>query len=333
MRFLITGGAGFIGSHLGLELAKTGEEICIVDNFNGYYSSAFKSLRTEQFQQFKNIKIVEMDVGESYEFDSLIADFKPQTVFHLAAQAGVRLDKSEYGNYVSSNLVGFSNVLFATVNHSVPNFVYASSSSVYGNTPVIPFSEKDSKPSPISFYGATKLCNEMLASSMIPNSKTRARGLRFFTAYGPWGRPDMAYFRLVACALSGEAFTLFGSSKIRRDFTYIDDIIKATVALERDLNSRELGHFDVINLGGGSPVALDDLIQAVSSKIGVEIQIKHAERNVNDVQTTYADSALLNSIIGSTPDTPLQLGVDRFIEWASQENIKNHLHEWIGSVN
>ncbi len=331
-RFLITGGAGFIGSHLALDLAKSGAEVCIVDNFNDYYSPKLKRLRAVKFEELKNIQLVEMDITEHKEFEKILMEFNPQTVIHLAAQAGVRLKIDDYEKYVSSNLVGFSNVILSTIKHSVPNFMYASSSSVYGNALEVPFSEKNTHPLPISFYGATKLCNEILAGSLILNSKTRARGLRFFTAYGPMGRPDMAYFRLVTCALSGEPFNLFGSSKVRRDFTYIDDIVEATVALAQELNSHSSGYSDVVNVGGGSPVALSDLIEAVTSNIGAEIQINEAAKNVNDVELTYADSTLLRSLIGVKPETSLDEGIKAFIHWATEGDNQGQLTNWINSV-
>ncbi len=332
MNILITGGAGFIGSHLTLELAKSGAEVCIVDNFNDYYSPNLKRLRIAQFADFKNVQVVEMDVTENAEFEKILAGFNPHTVIHLAAQAGVRLVTDEYEKYVSSNLVGFSKVILATIKHSVPNFLYASSSSVYGNASEVPFSEDKTRPSPISFYGATKLCNEILASSLILNSNTRARGLRFFTAYGPFGRPDMAYFRLVTCALTGEQFNLFGSSKVRRDFTYIDDIVQATVALTQELDSHILGYSDVVNVGGGSPVALNDLIEVVARNTGAKIQIKEAAKNINDVELTFADSTLLRSLIGTKPETSLEDGVKAFIQWATEGDNQAQLKNWIKSV-
>lgn len=332
MKFLITGGAGFIGSHLALEIAKSGAEVCVVDNFNDYYSPSLKRLRTEQFKKFENIKLIEMDVTNNVELESLIETWQPKTVYHLAAQAGVRLRISEYDKYVSSNLVGFSNVLLATIKYSVPNFLYASSSSIYGNALEIPFSEDKTTPSPISFYGATKLCNELLAASIIPNSNTRARGLRFFTAYGPMGRPDMAYFRLVTCALNGEIFNLFGSSTVKRDFTYIDDIVSATTALADELNSRNPGYSDVVNVGGGTPLALEKLISVVTENLGSKIQINEIAKNSNDVELTFADSSRLQSLIRIKPETPLEVGVGKFINWAKNDEIQRQLSNWTKSV-
>ncbi|CAN1484259.1 WcaG Nucleoside-diphosphate-sugar epimerases [Candidatus Nanopelagicaceae bacterium] len=332
MKFLITGGAGFIGSHLALDIAKTGAEVCVVDNFNDYYSPSLKRLRAAQFNEFKNIELVEMDITQKSQFENLMGKFQPDTVFHLAAQAGVRLKISEYDNYVSSNLVGFSNVLLAAIEHSVPNLLYASSSSIYGNALEIPFSEEKTTPSPISFYGATKLCNEILAASAIRNSGTKTRGLRFFTAYGPMGRPDMAYFRLVTCAITGEKFNLFGSSTVRRDFTYIDDIVRATKALSDELDLRMPGYSDVVNVGGGTPLALNDLIEEVSSLLGTQIEINEIAKNSNDVELTFADSSRLESLIGIKPETPLAVGVGKFVNWAMDGQIQGQLSNWTKSV-
>jgi UDP-glucuronate 4-epimerase len=202
MQYLITGAAGFIGSFLCHKLAKEGNKIIAIDNFSNYYDVGLKNTRVKELLEPLNVDVINLDITDDLKFDNLVSKSKPDVVINLAAQAGVRLPVNETDKYVNSNLVGFSNVLRSTVNNKVPFFLYASSSSVYGDKAAIPYIESEQNLHPTSFYGATKLANELLTPTLIQNSSTAARGLRFFTVYGPWGRPDMAYFRMIANVIS-----------------------------------------------------------------------------------------------------------------------------------
>ena len=206
MQYLITGAAGFIGSFLCHKLAKEGNKIIAIDNFSKYYDVGLKKTRVKELLEPLNVDVINLDITDSLKFDDLVSKSKPNVVINLAAQAGVRLPLNETDKYVNNNLVGFSNVLRSTVNNKVPFFLYASSSSVYGDKAAIPYIEIEQNLHPTSFYGATKLANELLTPTLIQNSSTAARGLRFFTVYGPWGRPDMAYFRMIANVISGAEF-------------------------------------------------------------------------------------------------------------------------------
>ena len=232
MQYLITGAAGFIGSHLCHKLSKEGNKIIAIDNYSDYYDVGLKNYRVKDLLEPLNIDAINLDITDDIKFDDLVSKSKPDVVINLAAQAGVRLPLNETDKYVNNNLIGFSNVLRSTVKNKVPFFLYASSSSVYGDKAAIPYIESEQNLHPTSFYGATKLANELLTPTLIQNSSTAARGLRFFTVYGPWGRPDMAYFRMIANVISGAEFNFFGDGSVERDFTFIDDAVNSVMALK-----------------------------------------------------------------------------------------------------
>ena len=210
MRILVTGAAGFIGSALCEQLMLANHEVSAIDNFSNYYDVSLKHQRVKELLSPLNLEVLDLDICDQSKVEKIVASSNPEVVVHLAAQAGVRLGVSESRKYVDSNLVGFSNVLISTIEKKVPKFLYASSSSVYGDIAKIPYSESETNLHPSSFYGSTKLANELLVPTLVKNSETVARGLRFFTVYGPWGRPDMAYFRMVANAIVGTEFNFFG---------------------------------------------------------------------------------------------------------------------------
>jgi UDP-glucuronate 4-epimerase len=245
----------------------------------------------------------------------------------------VRLPVVEYSNYVNRNIVGFSNLLRACVINAIPDFIYASSSSVYGNFEGISSSEITRSPDPISFYGATKLAGEILASSNVRNSQTRARGLRLFTVYGPWGRPDMAYFRLLSSVLTDYPFRMFGDGLIRRDFTNISDITKFTRLLGEELSNYKPGFHDVVNIGGGNPVSLVNMIETLEEILDKKIRIKKFEHNINDVNFTNANTGYLESLVGSKPTIKLKEGLTEVAEWASNLPNINELKIWSESVS
>jgi UDP-glucuronate 4-epimerase len=332
MQYLITGAAGFIGSYLCHKLAKEGNKIIAIDNFSSYYDVGLKNNRVKELLEPLNIHVVNLDIVKDAKFDDLVIKSKPDVVINLAAQAGVRLPLKETDKYVNSNLVGFSNVLRSTVNNKVPYFLYASSSSVYGDKAAIPYIESEQNLHPNSFYGATKLANELLTPTLIQNSSTAARGLRFFTVYGPWGRPDMAYFRMIANVISGAEFNFFGDGSVERDFTFIDDAVNSVIALTTELQKRKPGYSDVVNLGGGRPLSMNFLLQTVSSISKNEVKFNRLNSNSNDAKKTMSDSKYIESLIASKPNTKLEDGIAKTIEWAMREDVSSNLNNWVKSV-
>ena len=332
MQYLITGAAGFIGSSLCHKLANEGNKIIAIDNFSNYYDVELKNSRVKELLEPLNIEVVNLDIADDAKFDDLVIKSKPDVVINLAAQAGVRLPLKETDKYVNSNLVGFSNVLRSTVINKVPHFLYASSSSVYGDKAAIPYVESEQNLHPNSFYGATKLANELLTPTLVQNSSTAARGLRFFTVYGPWGRPDMAYFRMIANVISGAEFNFFGDGSIERDFTFIDDAVSSVMALTTELQKRKPGYSDVVNLGGGRPLSMNYLLQTVSSISKNDVKFNRLNSNSNDAKKTMSDSKYIESLIGSKPNTKLEDGIAKTIEWAMRKDISTNLNNWVKSV-
>ena len=332
MQYLITGAAGFIGSFLCHKLAKEGNKIIAIDNFSNYYNVGLKNTRVKELLDPLNVDVINLDITEALKFDDLVSKSKPDVVINLAAQAGVRLPVNETDKYVNSNLVGFSNVLRSTVNNKVPFFLYASSSSVYGDKAAIPYIESEQNLHPTSFYGATKLANELLTPTLIQNSLTAARGLRFFTVYGPWGRPDMAYFRMIANVISGAEFNFFGDGSVERDFTFIDDAVNSVMALSTELQKRKPGYSDLVNLGGGRPLSMNYLLQTVSSISKNEVKFNRLNSNTNDAKKTMSDSKYIESLIDSKPSTKLEDGIATTIEWAMRKDISSNLNNWVKSV-
>ena len=332
MKYLVTGASGFIGYHLTAKLISEGHDVLGVDNFNAYYSPELKILRKQDLSNRFQANILELDLFSKPSIAKVISDFQPDSIVHLAAQPGIRLPLSKSEEYIRNNIVGFSNTLESAVQFGIPNFLYASSSSVYGNSTQIPFSESEVGLKPISLYGSTKLCNEILAPAYIANSRTRARGMRFFTVYGPWGRPDMAYLRLVASALTGSSFKLFGDGQVKRDFTYVGDIVEMIGNLEKDLSTQAFGFADVVNIGGGNPHSMIDLIQGVENKIGKSIHILSEQSNKSDTNFTCADTNLLKKLTGFIPEITLSEGLDKVLGWATQSEITEKLLNWTSST-
>jgi UDP-glucuronate 4-epimerase len=332
MQYLITGAAGFIGSFLCHKLAKEGNKIIAIDNFSNYYDVGLKNNRVKELLEPLNIDVINLDIVNDAKFDNLVSKSKPDVVINLAAQAGVRLPLKETDKYVNSNLVGYSNVLRSTVNNKVPYFLYASSSSVYGDKAAIPYIESEQNLHPTSFYGATKLANELLTPTLIQNSSTAARGLRFFTVYGPWGRPDMAYFRMIANVIAGAEFNFFGDGSVERDFTFIDDAVNSVMALTTELQKRKPGYSDVVNLGGGRPLSMNYLLQTVSSISKTEVKFNRLNSNSNDAKKTMSDSKYIELLIGGKPNTKLEDGIAKTIEWAMRKDISSNLNDWVKSV-
>ena len=332
MKYLVTGAAGFIGSHLCHKLTTEGNEVIAIDNFSDYYDVNLKKLRVENLLTPLQLKVLSVDISNKNAIDELIVSSKPEVVINLAAQAGVRLPTDQIHKYVNSNLVGFSNVLQSTVSNKIPYFLYASSSSVYGYQAAIPYTESEQKLHPNSFYGATKLANELLTPTLIKNSSTIARGLRFFTVYGPWGRPDMAYFRMIANVVSGSEFNFFGNGSVERDFTYIDDAVNSVIDLSKELEKRKPGYSDVVNLGGGRPLSMNYLLESINKISKAEVKFNRQSGNSNDAKKTMSDSSYIQSLIGSKPETKLEDGIDKTYQWALQPDISAQLNNWVKSV-
>ncbi len=333
VRYLITGAAGFVGSHLSSRLFSSGNTVLGLDNFSPYYSPELKKLRVAKLLTPLGIEVRDVDLTDLQSFQAAVKDFHPEAVIHLAAQPGVRTPLGKSYQYIQNNVVAFSNVLQTSIQECIPEFLYASSSSVYGNSLNIPYRENDSSIHPISIYGATKLANEILTPAFVNGSKTRARGMRFFTVYGPWGRPDMAYFRLIDSVLNGSEFKKFGGGEIKRDFTYIDDITTSIEKLSQELANRPEGYSDIVNIGGGKPHSLNDLIAVICKQLGSMPNLTETVSNPNDTSYTNADVTRLKELTNSIPLVDLEVGVKSTISWASQEEIRESLTGWTNSTS
>lgn len=333
MKYLITGAAGFVGSNLSARISKSGHTVLGIDNFSPYYSPELKILRVSNLLTPLGIEVRNVDLSKLDSFQAIVREFKPDAIVHLAAQPGVRTPLGKSYQYIQNNVVAFSNVLQTAIQEEIPEFLYASSSSVYGNSENIPYREDDKSIRPISIYGATKLSNEILTPAFINGSNTRARGMRFFTVYGPWGRPDMAYFRIINSILNGMEFTKFGGGEVKRDFTYIDDITAAIEKLVDELASHPSGYSDIVNIGGGKPHSLNDLITVISRELDSLPNLTESKSNPNDTRYTNADTSLLIDLTGTSPLIDLETGVRNTISWAIQDGIKEELTAWIKSTN
>jgi len=332
MVLLITGSAGFIGARLANQALKLGHTVVGLDNLNAYYDSELKEFRNSELIKNENYHFIHGDINDHEILFQLGKKYDITSIYHLAAQAGVRLPPNAYNKYIHSNVTGFTEILNFAVSEQIPNFIYASSSSVYGNTADLEFNEDSTETVPTSYYGGTKLFNESIARVMVRNTATRARGLRYFTVYGEMGRPDMAYFRIANAILNNQKFTLFGNGNVRRDFTYIDDVVNATLLLGGELENRKAGYADVVNVGGGRPVSMRDLIDEISKQLGQSPEIELMAANENDVELTKADSAKLQSLTGFTPETTIEQGIRKFLTWALLEGIRERLNSLVESA-
>lgn len=331
MKILVTGAAGFIGSAVCKKLTNEGHSVVGVDSYTDYYSVRLKRMRVASLLQDLNVQVFEWDLADLGATRKLFNQVQPDCVIHLSAQAGVRIPVHSYNKYTDSNLVGFSNVMQVTLENETPNFLYASSSSVYGNHAAIPYTEREKNLYPTSFYGATKLSNEILAGASLYGTETRSRGLRFFTVYGPWGRPDMMYFRILGNLLAGIPLELFGDGSVRRDFTFVDDVTKSIALLIEDLKDKEAGFSDVVNIGGGSPASILDLIKIAENLVGKKAAYSSLEKNKADVNQTMASTELLESLINWKPSISLENGMLKTVEWARRPEIESNLRNWISS--
>ena len=328
---LVTGGAGFIGHHLLKAISRT-SDVVSVDSFSDYYSVELKRLRCRKAEIDSEISVIDLDISRLSDVNEFFKSHEIETVIHLAAQPGVRLPPNEYSRYVNSNLLAFENLLQACVIHKVENLIFASSSSVYGNDASMPLSEDEKTLRPQSYYGATKLANEITARVVAERHGLRIFGLRFFTVYGPWGRPDMAYTRVISSLLNGEEFNLFGDGSVVRDFTYVDDVVASIQKLSEVIPSYNKGSFEILNIGGGKPASLREMIEEIESQVGKKLKVINRESNPSDVKETNADWTKLKAFCGDIPKTTLQAGMEQTISWAQDPEIQPKLKSWIHSV-
>jgi len=333
MRLLVTGAAGFIGSHLTRTLIASGHDVIVVDNFSRYYSLRLKELRVDELLKPIGVNPINANLDDLEEVRKIFNRHEFDAVIHLAAQPGVRVPAPGYDKYIRDNLVSFNNVFQMCLTNQVKSFLYASSSSVYGNRSTELLSEKDTELIPVSYYGGTKLANELLANVGVLNSETSAVGMRFFTVYGPYGRPDMAYFRLLANFMDGYDFKMFGDGSVLRDFTFVSDTVTAIEALLNNSLSMKKGTHEIFNIGGGKPASLNQMISIISSNFTSSPKIEMQAAHPGDVRSTNADTQKLELAIGFKPEVRLEDGIQKVIEWANRPAVLPHLKAWAESVN
>ena len=328
MKILVTGAAGFIGMHTSERLLARGDEVVGLDNLNDYYDPRLKESRLARLTPHPAFRFIKMDVADRAGMERLFAEEKFDRVIHLAAQAGVRYSLQNPHAYIDSNIVGFMNILEGCRYSKVQHLVYASSSSVYGGNTRMPFSEHDSVDHPVSMYAATKKANELMAHTYSHLYGLPTTGLRFFTVYGPWGRPDMALFLFTKAILEGRPIDVFNHGKMKRDFTFVDDIVEGVLrtldhVAEPDAGfnadqpdpGRSKAPFRVFNIGNNDPVELMAFVEAIEQALGRAAEKNFMPLQDGDVPATYADTSELNAWTGFAPATSVSDGVGRFVEW------------------
>ena len=328
VKVLVTGAAGFIGAALCGRLLARRDSVVGFDNFNGYYDPALKEARVAHHCRGERFRLVRGDLGDTGVLERTFASEAPDRVVHLAAQAGVRHSLSHPEEYIESNIVGFANLLECCRRHPLEHLVFASSSSVYGASERVPFSVHDGADHPISLYGATKKANEAMAHSYSHLFGIPVTGLRFFTVYGPWGRPDMAYFSFTRKMLAGQPIDVFNNGRNRRDFTYIDDAVDAVLRVLDRVPDPDFGWdprapdpassraaFCLYNVGSGRPVNLDHFISVLEGHLGVPAKRNLVAAQPGDVESTGADLGNLSRTLGYRPGTPVEVGLERFVDW------------------
>ncbi len=314
---LITGAAGFIGFHLSKRLLESGVQVVGYDNINSYYDPSLKYARLDILKEFQNFTFIKGDLANKEDVESVFTDYKPAIVVNLAAQAGVRYSIDNPQVYVDSNIIGFFNILEACRHHPVEHLVYASSSSVYGNQEKTPFSTSDDVSRPISLYAATKKSNELMAYTYSHLYGIPTTGLRFFTVYGPYGRPDMAYFSFTKKIIAGEPIQIFNNGDMYRDFTYVDDIVEGIMnLLEKPPAPDASGdRYKVYNIGNNKPEKLMYFIEVLERCIGKEAKKEFLPMQPGDVYQTYAEVDDLMRDFGFKPKTSIEEGLGKFVEW------------------
>ncbi|EPY7047698.1 NAD-dependent epimerase [Klebsiella variicola] len=327
MKFLVTGAAGFIGFHVSKRLLNDGHQVVGIDNINDYYDVKLKESRLEQLES-SSFTFYKLDLADRDGMAKLFETEQFERVIHLAAQAGVRYSLENPYAYADSNLTGYLNILEGCRHNKVQHLLYASSSSVYGLNRKMPFSTDDSVDHPVSLYAATKKANELMAHTYSHLYSIPTTGLRFFTVYGPWGRPDMALFKFTKAMLEGKSIDVYNYGKMKRDFTYIDDIVEAIVRIqdvipqpdpewtvEEGSPATSSAPYRVYNIGNSSPVELMDYINALEQALGLEAKKNMMPIQPGDVLNTSAETQALYKTIGFKPETPVQQGVKNFVDW------------------
>lgn len=328
MKFLVTGAAGFIGYHTAERLLAAGHQVVGIDNLNDYYDVGLKMARLDLLADKPAFQFIKLDLADREGMAQLFAEHQFQRVIHLGAQAGVRYSLENPLAYADSNLIGHLNVLEGCRHNKVEHLLYASSSSVYGLNRKLPFATEDSVDHPISLYAATKKANELMSHSYSHLYGLPTTGLRFFTVYGPWGRPDMALFKFTKAILAGDSIDVYNHGEMHRDFTYIDDIAESIVRLqavipqpnadwtvEQGSPATSSAPYHVYNIGNSSPVKLMKYISALEQALGIEAHKNMLPMQPGDVLDTSADTAELYRVIGFKPETSVEEGVKRFVEW------------------
>ncbi len=328
MKVLVTGAAGFIGSSLALRLLERGDHVIGIDNHNNYYDPALKEARLELFASHTNYTHLRIDLADRKAIEEAFLQHRPQRVVNLAAQAGVRYSIENPMAYIESNIVGFAHILECCRRNEVEHLVYASSSSVYGANTALPFSVQHSVDHPLSLYAASKKSNELMAHAYSNLYRLSTTGLRFFTVYGPWGRPDMALFKFTRSILAGEKIFVFNHGKHLRDFTYIDDIVKGIIlvldqpaASNLEWNGAQpdpgssAAPWRIYNIGNNNPVQLMDYISALEDALGTKAEVEMLPLQLGDVPDTYADVTDLVRQFHFKPNTPMEQGISNFVTW------------------
>lgn len=331
MSILVTGAAGFIGFHVSKRLLDEGHEVIGLDNLNDYYDVTLKENRLAQINNHPNFSLVKVGLEERANINKVFEEYNPTIVINLAAQAGVRYSLENPQAYIDSNIVGFTNILEACRHYKVEHLIYASSSSVYGANESLPFSVHDNVDHPISLYAASKKSNELMAHTYSHLFGLPTTGLRFFTVYGPWGRPDMALFLFTKAIINGEPIKVFNNGNMQRDFTYIDDIVESIYRLTKSPakpNKEWSGvepdpgtsyaPYRVFNIGNNSPVKLMDFISAIEEKLGTEAKKEFLPLQAGDVPATYADVEDLFREVDFKPQTSIKDGISNFIDWYNE---------------
>jgi UDP-glucuronate 4-epimerase len=327
-KVLVTGAAGFIGYHLSRRLCKEGCLVTGIDNLNPYYDVKLKNARLDELSRFKNFSFYKIDLSNQAEMEWAFRKSRWDAVVNLAAQAGVRYSLSNPHEYVNSNLVGFLNILEGCKKNGVGHLIFASSSSVYGANTRMPFSVHDNVDHPLSLYAATKKANELMAHTYSHLYSIPCTGLRFFTVYGPWGRPDMALFLFTRAILEGRPIQVFNHGRMERDFTYIDDIIEGVMRIMKKVpesnpdwngNSPDPGTskapYRIYNIGNNQPVSLMNFIESIERALGKKAEKQFLEMQPGDVPSTYADIDDLMTAVNFKPETSIEIGIERFISW------------------
>ena len=309
-KILITGAAGFIGYHLSRSLLKDGAIILGIDNLNNYYDTGLKEQRLKRLKGFKNFTFKKIDLIDEKKLNNVFLNFNPSIVIHLAAQAGVRYSIENPRAYLDSNLIGFHNIIEQCRRCKIEKLIYASSSSIYGLNEKIPFSVNDKTDYPVSLYGATKKSNELVAHAYSHLYGLKTIGLRFFTVYGPWGRPDMAYFSFTKKIIEGRKIEVFNHGNMQRDFTYIDDIVDGIRnTIDKDFN------FEIFNLGNSKSEDLMTMIRIIEKELNINAKIVFKDMQAGDVFKTYADIKKSSKMLDFKPKVSLQVGLKRTIDW------------------